>query len=50
VRGTVCSSCFPSGDSWIKIWFDAMAPDNQKVLKDPQASSATPPEGDVLLF
>jgi hypothetical protein len=50
VRGTVCSSAFASGDSWIKIWFDAMAPDNQKVLKEPQGPSATPPEGDVLLF
>jgi hypothetical protein len=50
VRGTVCSSCFAIGDSWIKIWFDAMAPDNQKVLREPQGASATPPEGDVLLF
>jgi CheY-specific phosphatase CheX len=50
VRGTVCSSCFPIGDSWIKIWFDAMAPDDQKVLREPQGPDATPPEGDVLLF
>jgi CheY-specific phosphatase CheX len=50
VRGTVCSSCFATGDSWIKIWFDAMAPDNQKVLREPQGPNPTPPEGDVLLF
>jgi CheY-specific phosphatase CheX len=49
VRGTVCSSCFAAGDSWVKIWFDAMAPDNQKVLQ-PQGPNTTPPEGDVLLF
>ena len=50
VRGTVCSTCFASGESWVKIWFDAMAPDNQQVLREPQGPSATPPEGDVLLF
>jgi hypothetical protein len=50
VKGTVCSSCFPTGKSWIKIWFDAMGPENQKVLRDPQGPSPTPPEGDVLLF
>lgn len=50
VRGTVCSSCFATPDSWIKIWFDAMAPDGQKVLREPQGQNATPPEGDVLLF
>ncbi|MET0595825.1 MAG: chemotaxis protein CheX [Polyangiaceae bacterium] len=50
VRGTVCSSCFQSGESWIQVWFDAMAPDNQKVLREAQGPSPTPPEGDVLLF
>jgi hypothetical protein len=50
VRGTVCCSCFAIGDSWIKIWFDAMAPDNQKVLREAQGPSPMPPEGDVLLF
>jgi hypothetical protein len=50
VRGTVCSASFVTGDSWIKIWFDAMAPDNQKVLQERRRSNATPPEGDVLLF
>ena len=50
VRGTVCSSCFASGDSWIKVWFDAMAPDNQKVLGPPRIEEAAPPGGDVLLF
>jgi hypothetical protein len=49
VKGTVCSSCFATEDSWVKIWFDAMAPDGQKVLREPQPN-ATPPEGDVLLF
>jgi CheY-specific phosphatase CheX len=49
VHGTLCSSCFASGDSWIKIWFDAMATDNQKVLREQQGPAATP-EGDVLLF
>jgi hypothetical protein len=50
VRGTVCSTCFQSGKSWVQVWFDAMAPDNQKVLREPQGPSPTPPEGDVLLF
>jgi hypothetical protein len=50
VRGTVCSSCFATGDSWIKVWFDAMAPDNQKILREPHGPNATPPEGAVLLF
>jgi hypothetical protein len=49
VHGTVCSSCFATDDSWVKIWFDAMAPDNQKVLRD-RGADVTPPEGDVLLF
>jgi len=49
VHGTVCSRCFVSGDSWVKIWFDAMAPDNQKVLNQLGPNAATP-EGDVLLF
>ena len=50
VRGTVCSSCFATEDSWIRIWFDAMAPDDQKILLEPRGPDPTPPEGDVLLF
>jgi hypothetical protein len=50
VKGTVCSTCFASGDGWVKVWFDAMAPENETVLRAPDASNATPPEGDVLLF
>jgi hypothetical protein len=49
LHGTVCSSCFATDDSWVKIWFDAMAPDDKKVLHARQADM-TPPEGDVLLF
>jgi hypothetical protein len=50
LRGTVCSSCFAAGDSWVRIWFDAMAPDDHKILRARQASDPTPTEGDVVLF
>jgi len=48
-RGTVCSACFASGDTSVRVWFDATASEGQPlfgVVNDDFSQA----EGDVLLF
>jgi len=49
VRGTIFSASFRVKESWIKVWFDAIAPEEGTILS-PLRPSMMPPEGDVLLF
>lgn len=50
VQGTVCSTCFTSGSSWIKVWFDATAPEDQQVLGSSLPDNAALLEGEVVIF
>lgn len=48
--GTVCSTHFPVGDSWVRVWFDAVAAEDRPLFTAPAVRASFPPEGDVLLF
>lgn len=48
-RGTVCSACFASGDTSVRVWFDAISTEGQPIFGVP-SEDFSPPEGDVLLF
>ena len=48
-RGTVCSACFASGNTSVRVWFDAISSEGQPlfgVVSDDFSQA----EGDVLLF
>jgi CheY-specific phosphatase CheX len=50
-HGTVCSTCFPVADSWVRVWFDAISAENRPLFVQADARVVNlPPEGDVLLF
>jgi len=48
-RGTVCSACFASGSTSVRVWFDAISTEGQPIFGVP-SEDFSPPEGDVLLF
>ncbi len=50
VQGTICSTCFASGYSWIKVWFDAIAPDDQPVFGSSLAEHVVLSAGDAVIF
>jgi CheY-specific phosphatase CheX len=50
-QGTVCSTCFPVGNSWVRVWFDAICAEGRPLFVQTEARTVSiPPEGDVLLF
>jgi CheY-specific phosphatase CheX len=50
-KGTVCSACFPVRDASMRVWFDAIWPEDRALFPVSAAAAASsPPEGDVLLF
>jgi CheY-specific phosphatase CheX len=50
-KGTVCSASFPVGGSSIRVWFDAIWPEDQALFPIPAAAAMSmPPEGEVVLF
>jgi hypothetical protein len=50
-HGTVCSTCFPVHDSWVRVWFDAISAEDRPLFIQAESNLASvPPEGDVLLF
>jgi len=50
MRQMICSLAFTSEDSWIEVWFDAIAAQESAVLAPIDPNRETPSEGDVLLF
>ena len=48
-RGTVCSACFATSGTPMRVWFDAISPEGQSVF-GPASAAGGQPEGDVLLF
>jgi CheY-specific phosphatase CheX len=50
-KGTVCSASFPVRGTSLRVWFDAIWPEDTALFSIPIAAAAsTPPEGDVVLF
>jgi CheY-specific phosphatase CheX len=49
-KGTVCSAHFPCGESWVRVWFDAIAAEDRPLFSAPAHAASPTPEGDVLLF
>lgn len=50
MRRMICSIAFMSNDSWIEVWFDAIAAQDRTLLTPLDPNHETPSEGDVLLF
>lgn len=50
MRRTICSMAFLTKESWIEIWFDAIAAQGRRLLSPPDPARIPPPEGDILLF
>jgi hypothetical protein len=48
-RGTVCSACFASGSSSVRVWFDAIGTEAEPIF-GVASEDCSPAEGDVLLF
>ena len=50
-QATVCSACFSANDSWVRIWFDALSPDDRPLFSEgPEGTADTPAEGEPVLF
>jgi CheY-specific phosphatase CheX len=50
-KGTVCSASFPVGNATLRVWFDAIWPEDRALFPvSATAAASSPPEGDVLLF
>jgi CheY-specific phosphatase CheX len=50
MKRTICSISFMTDDSWIEVWFDAIAAQGRAVLLAADPKRAMPSDGDVLLF
>jgi hypothetical protein len=48
-RGTVCSACFASGNTSVRVWFDAISTEGQPLF-GVVGDDFSQAEGDVLLF
>jgi hypothetical protein len=50
MRRTICSMAFLTKESWIEVWFDAIAAQGRTLLSPPDPARIAPTEGDILLF